>query len=129
MSRDTALTRQQQPQSMVQSEQRPVVTPPCDVFESRDEILLLADLPGVVADALRINVDNGELVVEARRVVPAPGTVLGAEFEACEYQRRFAVPPGIDSTKIAAELKNGVLALHLPKSEALKPRQIAVKAG
>jgi HSP20 family molecular chaperone IbpA len=51
------------------------------------------------------------------------------EFRDCEYRRRFAVPGGIDAAKISAELKDGVLRLHLPKSDALKPRQIAVRSG
>jgi HSP20 family molecular chaperone IbpA len=128
MARETGLAKQQA-SSMVQSNQRPAIAPGCDIFENRDEILLVADLPGVHSGALKINVDNGELTLEARREVPASGSLLGAEFRDCDFRRRFAVPPGIDGSKISAELKHGVLRLHLPKSDALKPRQIAVKAG
>jgi HSP20 family protein len=128
MARETGLAKQQA-NSMVQSEQRPAIAPGCDIYENRDEILLVADLPGVSSGALKINVDNGELTVEARREVSAAGTLLGAEFRECDFRRRFAVPPGIDGNKISAELKHGVLRLHLLKSDALKPRQIAVKAG
>jgi HSP20 family molecular chaperone IbpA len=114
---------------MVKAEQRPVATPEIDIYENDNEILLVADLPGVSSDNLKVNVDNGELILEAQRSLPTSGTLLGNEFRDCDFYRRFAVPPGIDGTKVTAELRNGVLQLHLPKSEALKPRQINVRAG
>lgn len=129
MARETGLMKKET-QSLVQSDQRPAMTPACDIYENVDEVLLFADLPGVAADSLRINIENGELMLEARRELPVTqGTSLGAEFRDCDYRRRFAMPSGIDGAKVSAELKEGVLRLRLPKSAALKPRQIAVKAG
>lgn len=96
---------------------------------NKDEVLVLADLPGVTADDLRIHLEKGELTLEARRAVPATGRVLGSEYGDLEFRRRFAVPGGIDADRITAELTNGVLHLHLPKSDALKPRRIEVRAG
>jgi HSP20 family protein len=130
MARDTGLSRTPQTQSLVQSDQRATTTPPCDIYENKDEILLVADLPGVTADALTIHLDNGELSLQARREVNAQQTsVVAAEYRDADFQRRFAVPNGIDGAKIHAELKNGVLRLHLPKSEGIKPREITVRAG
>jgi len=130
MARETTGLVKKEAQSLVQSDQRPVVTPACDIYENSDEVLLLADLPGVTPETLRINIENAELVLEARRELPTTqGTPLEAEFRACDFRRRFALPTGIDGPKVAAELKDGVLRLHLPKAEHLKPRQIAVKAG
>jgi HSP20 family molecular chaperone IbpA len=129
MSRQEGLVRTER-QSLVQSDQRPAVAPACDVYENNDEILVVADVPGVSAEDLDINLDKGELSIVARRnVSPKEGTFVGVEYRDCDYRRRFAVPGGIDAGKISAELKDGVLWLHLPKSEALKPRQIAVRAG
>ena len=128
MTRDNTLAKQQT-QSMVQSDQRSAVQPECDIYESDEEILLVADLPGVSTDALKINIENGELALEAQRSVASSGALLGSEFRDCDFRRRFAVPPGIDGAKVNAELKSGVLRLHLPKSDALKPRQISVRAG
>jgi HSP20 family molecular chaperone IbpA len=129
MSRQQALVRTE-PQLLERSDQRPAVTPFCDVYENDDEVLVVADMPGVTADALDIKLDKGELSISARREVsPKDGTFLGVEYRDCDYRRRFAVPGGIDAGKISAELKDGVLSLHLPKTEALKPRQIAVHAG
>lgn len=129
MSRQEGLVRSE-PQALVASDQRPAVAPPCDVYENDDEVLVVADVPGVTAEDLDISLDKGELSIVARRKVsPGDGTFIGMEYRDCDYRRRFAVPGGIDANKIAAELKDGVLWLHLPKSEALKPRQIAVRAG
>lgn len=127
MARENGLVKQE-PQSLASST-RPVVTPACDIYENKEEVLLLADLPGVTPETLRINLDDDELTLEAHRDLAGEGVVLNAEFRACDYRRSFVVPTGIDAAKIAAELKDGILHLHLPKSEQVKPRQISVKAG
>jgi len=128
MARETGLVKQE-PQSLVQSDQRPALTPACDIYENKEEVLLLADLPGVATDQLKINFDNDELTLEARRELTGSGSPLSAEYRACDFRREFIVPAGIDGGKITAELKDGVLRLHLPKSEESKPRQISVRAG
>jgi len=128
MAHDTGLVKQE-PQSLVQSDQRPSLTPACDIYENKDEILLVADLPGVASEALRIHMDNRELTLEARREVPMAGTALGVEYRGCDFRRQFLVPTGIDGGKINAELKDGILRLHLPKAEGIKPRSISVRAG
>lgn len=107
----------------------PTTVPACDVYENQNEVLVLADLPGVTPDALRIHLDKGELTLEARRTVAQEGRALGSEYRDVEFRRRFVVPGGIDADRITAELSNGVLHLHLPKSDALKPRRIEVRAG
>jgi HSP20 family molecular chaperone IbpA len=108
----------------------PRVVPPCDIYESQDEVLVVADLPGVSAESLEIHLEGGELTVIGRRDVRLDqGAVVGTEYRSCEFERRFTVPGGIDAERIHAELKHGVLVLHLPKSEALRPRRIEVKSG
>jgi len=116
------------PQSLTQSE-RSVITPACDVYENKDEVLVLADLPGVKADGLTIAFERGELTLEGRREPLMEGIQLEVERRDADYRRRFAIPSGIDSTRISAELKQGVMHLHLPKSEALKPRTITVRGA
>lgn len=129
MSRKAEIVKRE-PQSLARSEQRPAASPVCDVYENNDELLVGAEVPGVTTDALEVNLENGELSVKARRNVSMDGgTPIVTEYGACDFQRRFAVPGGIDADKVSAELKNGELWLHLPKSEAHKPRQIAVRAG
>jgi len=112
-----------------QVQERPWVAPRVDIYENDDEVLLMADLPGVDKGNLKINLDHEQLILEARVEETAPGQPLGREFHAVDFRRSFIVPPGIDGSKIAADLRGGVLSLHLPKSEGLKPRQIEVRAG
>jgi len=130
MARETAIAKTEKPQPSVQSDQRPLVVPACDIYENKEEILLIADLPGVTTERLNIHLDKGELSLEAKREVNAqPSSSAMAEYADFDFRRRFVVPTGIDAAKISARLKNGVLELHLPKSEALKPREITVRAG
>lgn len=103
--------------------QRATVVPAVDVFESKDELLILADLPGVTRDKLEVNFAKGQLTVSGR-----PGE-FAPEEEPFDYRRTFVVPQGIDAERISAQLQNGVLRLSLPKPAALKPRTIEVKAG
>ena len=129
MSQQTALAKSE-PQPLNQSSRRPSVSPACDIYENNDEVLVVADVPGVSADMLDINIENGELTIVARRdAAEMSGSVLGLEYRDCDFRRRFTIATGIDTSKINAHLKHGVLRLHLPKSEALKPMQIAVHAG
>lgn len=106
-----------------------VVAPRVDIYENKDEILLFAEMPGVLQDEARIHLNNNELLIEARRYPMVNGNPLRQEFYPYDYRRTFTVPQGIDADKIQAKLKNGVLELHLPKSEALKPRQISIQTG
>jgi HSP20 family molecular chaperone IbpA len=110
-------------------QQRNWQAPPFDIYENKDELLLIADLPGVKSDHLKIHMDKNELTIEGLRTAVKHDHVLAQEAEVCDYRRTFVVPPGIDEEKIKAETKYGVLRLHLPKSESVKPRQIQVKAG
>jgi HSP20 family molecular chaperone IbpA len=112
-----------------QNRRIPIVSPLVDIYENDDEILLHADMPGVEKDNIKVNIDNGTLTLSAVRNLGAKRIATWEEFGALEYKRSFSVPQTIDVSKIDAELKNGVLRLHLPKSEAAKPRQIAIKSG
>ena len=107
----------------------PAVAPLVDIYENDEEILLRADMPGVEKKDITVNIDNGKLALGGIRKFETKGSALWEEFGNVEYQRAFSVPQTIDVDKINAELKNGVLNLHLPKSEAAKPRQIEIKAA
>ena len=103
------------------------VTPRVDILETEDELLLYADLPGVTQDDVDIRFENGELTLHGRRAA-APGDREAWLFEndTGDYFRAFRISEQVDAGRIWAELKNGVLTLHLPKSEAVKPRKIVV---
>jgi HSP20 family protein len=103
-------------------------TPRVDILETSDELTLYVDLPGVKPDDVDIRFENGELLLHGRC---APrhdaANYLAAEYGVGDYHRGFTIDSTIDAAKITAELKNGVLTIHLPRSDAVKPRKIAVQ--
>lgn len=105
------------------------LAPLVDIYENSDEILLHAEMPGVKKDQISVNIDNGNLSLSGVRTLSMEGVADWAEFGDVEYQRVFSVPQTIDVGRVRAELKDGILALHLPKSEAAKPKKIKVNAG
>ena len=107
----------------------PAVSPLVDIFENDDKILLHVDMPGVAKENISVNIDNGKLFLSGVRTMENSGAVQWEEFTDVEYQRTFSVPQSIDVGTVNAELKDGVLRLHLPKSEAAKPRHIEIKAA
>jgi HSP20 family molecular chaperone IbpA len=107
----------------------PVVAPLVDIFENKEEILLYADMPGVDKKDISIDIDNGKLTINGIRRMVKTGAATWEEFGDAEYQRTFAVPQTIDLSKVAASLVDGVLQLHLPKSEAAKPKKIEITAN
>jgi HSP20 family protein len=121
------------PNQNAQAKAYPVrsVAPPVDVFENADEVLVIADVPGVGADGVDVRVENGTLTLAAKhpgrdnRSAPA----LAREYEELDRARSFRIPDGIDTANISAEAKNGTLTVHLPKVAAVKPRKIEVRAS
>ena len=128
MSERTDLIKKDE--SMIEKNREiPAVVPLVDIYENDEEILLRTDMPGVEKKDVTINIDNGKLALGGIRKFESKGSAQWEEFGNVEYQRTFSVPQTIDVNKIIAELKNGVLSLHLPKSEAAKPRQIEIKTA
>jgi len=127
MSDKTDLVKKEEAM-MERGHEIPEVAPLVDIYENDDEILLHADMPGVDKNDIVVNIDNGKLTLSGVRKIKTSGAASWAEFGDVEYHRTFSVPQTIDVEKVNAELKNGVLYLHLPKSEAAKPRLIEIKA-
>ncbi len=105
------------------------VAPSVDVFENADEVLVVADVPGVSSEQVDVRVENGTLTLQAKRSSEGEGTALAREYEVVDFARTFRIPAGIDAANISAEAKNGTLLVRLPKIAAVKPRKIAVRAG
>ena len=95
------------------------VAPAVDILEGQDDFRVVADLPGVTKDALKIELENDELRLRA------PATAFDGNV-AFEYTRAFKVPAGIDGAKVSADFKDGVLTLKLPKPQEMKPRRIDI---
>jgi HSP20 family molecular chaperone IbpA len=108
---------------------RAMVSPPVDIYENADEVLVVTDVPGTPQEGLNIHFDKDQLFIEATTNTFDEGlNPLFREFGSVDYRRVFELAPGIDVEKIQADLKNGVLSIHLPKSAATKPRRIQIKA-
>ena len=128
MSERTELTARQE--SMPErTHDVPAVTPQVDIFENDEEILVYADMPGVLKDQVSVNIENGRLEISGTRKLEITGATGWEEFGDVEYRRVFSVPQTIDVAKVNAELKEGTLRLHLPKAEAAKPRKIEIRTA
>jgi HSP20 family protein len=125
---NTPTDTQTQARRAEQYNERGFVTPPANISATENEYLLELDMPGVNKDGLQITVEGGELTIVGRRQTEAPsGELCYCESGLADYRRVFELGPDIDTAKINAEMKHGVLTLHLPKSEKAKPKQIEVQ--
>ncbi len=105
--------------------------PRTDIFETDQEIVLFADMPGVSSMNLDVTLEKNVLTINGNNEVQIPQgyTLDYQEYEPGDYQRRFTLSEEIDREKIEATMKNGVLRLTLPKAGPAKTRKINVKAG
>jgi len=108
-----------------------VFTPPVDIFESEGAIIVLADMPGVRPEDLRIDLREGRLTMTGTVKVPEDGKeeLVYREYDTGTFYRQFTISDVIDQDKIAAKLSDGVLRLELPKADKAKPRKIQVTAA
>ncbi len=119
------------PTEMERTRERTVFVPRADIYERSDALVLVADMPGVDDKSVEINIERRILTITGR---VAPESVdqhqlAYAEYDTGDFERSFSLTEEVDVDKVEATVKNGVLRLILPKSEAAKPRKIAVKAG
>ena len=108
-----------------------IFTPAVDIFETEKEITLLADIPGVKADDLTIDIRDNTLTLSAD-TAPVDGTDevdILVEYESGRYYRQFTLGELINQENIDAKLEDGVLRLSLPKVEKATPKKITVKTG
>ncbi len=108
-----------------------VFNPAVDIFETERELTLLADLPGVKAENLKVDLKDNVLTLTADET-PLEGSGekdVIREYRTGTYYRQFSLSDTIDQSKIEAVLKDGVLRLTLPKVEAVTPRKIPVKVA
>jgi HSP20 family protein len=105
-------------------------SPQVDIVEDEKEYLIKADLPEMKKDEIKVNVENGVLSVSGERKTEKEEK--NKKFHRIErsygtFMRSFALPDDADGTKVAAEFKEGVLRVHLPKNPVAKPKAIEVK--
>lgn len=106
-----------------------IFLPPVDIYETEEAIVVLADMPGVAADKVTIDVKDGQLAIFGE-ITPPQGPqehLLVQEYDTGNFSREFTLGQLVDQNRIEAAMKDGVLRLTLTKVEKAKPRKIAIK--
>ena len=111
--------------------EQPALLPPVDIVEDAGGITFFADLPGVPRDKLSVYVDGESLVIQGEMGLEMPRNMEATHIEVNlpRYRRVFTLSKELDAERLSAELKQGVLKVHLPKARHAKPRRIDVTAG
>ncbi|ALX12400.1 heat-shock protein [Burkholderia cepacia JBK9] len=110
---------------------RPAITPAVDIVENNRGVTLRADLPGVPRENLDVKVHDTTLTIEAGTHLDTPEDlrVRHAEMRSTRYARSFVLSADLDTSRIDANLRDGVLTLTIPRREETRPRRIDVTAG
>lgn len=119
----TALTHNEQV-----TQEQSYLAPPVDIYENSEHFVLVVDLPGVSKENLQIQLHDNQLTIEGKRESFDEEKNLLAEFRPAHFKRVFDVNDKFDVERIAAEMKEGVLTVTLPKSADRKVRQIQISA-
>ena len=114
-----------------QSVPKQALAPAVDIAESESGITLFADMPGVPKDRLAIKVEGDNLTIEGQAQIDVPENIelLHSEVRSPYFRRSFTLSRDLDPEKIEATLRNGVLQMHIPKSEEARPKRIEVKVA
>ena len=108
-------------------EERRFVSPRVNIFENKEGYLLEAEMPGVSKAGVEVLLEGNELTLVGRRQTDVPNAELVyRESSPWEFRRTFVLDPSSDTSKVNASIEQGVLTVHLPKTEMVKPRKIAV---
>lgn len=111
------------------AQEQPALMPPVDVIEDTAGITLYADLPGVSRDSLNLQIDADTLTIEGDVNLPVPENMEAthAEVSLPRFRRVFTLSKELDTTRLSAEMKQGVLKVRIHKAEHAQPRRIDVK--
>lgn len=129
MTTDTAI--RQNKKTVATNAPSKATRPAVDIYENAEAVTLYADMPGVSAENLDIQVENNLLTLEATAQIELADDKqpVYAENRTARYRRSFTLSNKLDQNKIQASVKHGVLTLTIAKSEAAKPRKIAIKTA
>lgn len=103
------------------------LTPAVDIYETDKGLSVVADMPGVAKDDLKIQVEEGILTIQGRTTLSRRTHPTSEEYKLYNYFRQFELSDDVEHENIRAELKNGVVTLNLPKAERAMPKRIDVK--
>lgn len=112
-------------------EEELTLAPPVDIFEDAHGITVQAELPGVAKDRLNVQADRNNLLIEGDVVIdmPAGMEAVYADVQATRYRRSFVLSGELETERIEASLKDGVLTVRIPKRAEFRPRRIEVRAA
>ena len=118
-------------QNNITNNQIKIYTPDVDILEYEDKFQLYAEMPGVNKETLEINVENDEMIISGDYKLPYEenAKILYREIYPLKYHRKFKLQNYVDTEKIEAVIKDGILLIDLPKSELVKPKKIEIKAA
>jgi HSP20 family protein len=123
-------TRENRNETLVRDDSRSAqntISPEVNIFETKDGYTLEAEMPGVSKEGLEIALEANTMTIHGRRTMPeVKGVPVYRESSEADYRRVFELDPAIDASKIEAKINQGVLTVHLPKSEAVKPRKVVI---
>lgn len=131
MTNDMAVQQKQGTNGSIWGE-RKVFLPAVSIYETKDHVVVMADMPGVDEKSVDITLENDVLTLQGRSTVEAPQGLepAYAEYSSGDYRRSFTLSRGqINQENIEATVKNGVLKITLQKADAAKPKRIAVNAA
>lgn len=116
---------------MSEKQKMPRYIPASDILEKEDGFYIFMDMPGVDKDGLVLDLKDGELTITGKSSYNPDKSkkVIRSEFEPAEYMRTFSLTEVVDHSKVKASFKDGVLKVHVPKAEAMRPRRIEIQAG
>lgn len=106
--------------------------PACDIFEDKDGIKIVAEIPGVKPEDIRLSMENNTLTIRGeKKQIAEEKTERVHRYERSygSFERSFALPGTVDSERVTADYDNGLLVVTLPKVERAKPREIQVRQG
>jgi len=122
-----ATLQKEPPRTSERAQSVEYIAPEVNIFETRDGYVLEAEMPGVNKDGLEVSLEGTEITIVGQRASEAAnGESLLRERPFADFRRAFELDPAIDTSKITANMNQGVLTLTLPKSEKVKPRRIAI---
>ena len=108
-----------------------VFRPDVDILEQKEAFIVFADLPGVDENSVDVHLEKGTLRLDAQLATrpESDWQPIHSEYRFGSYHREFRISEDIDATGVTARMSNGVLELHLPKSEEHRPRTIPVQSA
>lgn len=134
MSKEMSELQKQSTQTAMETERtrnRKVYVPKVDIYETKEAIILIADMPGVDEQSVDVVLDKNVLTISGRAEPLSfkDYSIAYSEYDVGDYQRAFTISDEVDREKIEATVKNGVLRLTLHKAEQVKAKKIVIKAA